>query len=257
MIGPARGPGTPPLDEQAPPLDAAWGALLELLETGGPVMWIIAGLSVLGLTIVLVKLIDFAAAGAWRQRAAQAALADWCRGDCTAALERLESRRGPVAEVLHTAMSGRLDANRSDDLVREDVARSGAQWLERLRGGLRPLELIGSLAPLLGLVFFMLASSFLDWRAFPLGLPPADATPDPNTNPVVVNVGAGGSLRIDGRTVAPDGLVERIGSLRGDEPEHAVVVQPAGDATVATTVEVLDRLRAAGVAGVSLATTPP
>ncbi len=140
------------MNEQATPLDATWGALLELLETGGPVMWIIAGLSVLGLTIVLVKLVDFAAAGAWRRRAADAALADWKRGDSAAALERLESGRGPVAEVLHTAMAGRLDANRPDDLVREEVARSGAQWLERLRGGLRPLELIGSLAPLLGLL---------------------------------------------------------------------------------------------------------
>jgi biopolymer transport protein ExbB len=140
------------MDSQATPLDATWGALLELLETGGPVMWIIACLSVLGLTIVLVKLVDFAAAGAWRRRAADVALADWQRGDSAAALERLENGRGPVAEVLHTAMAGRLDANRSDELVREEVARSGAQWLERLRGGLRPLELIGSLAPLLGLL---------------------------------------------------------------------------------------------------------
>jgi biopolymer transport protein ExbD len=107
------------------------------------------------------------------------------------------------------------------------------------------------------LVFFMLASSFLDWRAFPLGLPPADATPDPDSSPIVIHVEAGGGLRIDGSAVTPDALVTRIDAVRGDEPERAVVVQPAGDATVATTVEVLDRLRAASVAGVSLATTPP
>lgn len=140
------------MSEQTGALMLDWGALVGLLETGGTVMWVIAGLSVIGLTIVLVKLADFAAGGVWRQRAADAALEDWARGKPDAALRQLTDAPGPVAAVLHTAMAGRQDARVSDDTVREEVARSGAQWLERLRGGLRPLELIGTLAPLLGLL---------------------------------------------------------------------------------------------------------
>lgn len=129
-----------------------WSGMIGLLEAGGAVMWVIAGFSVLGLAIVLAKIANFTARGVWRQRTADEALACWARGERTAALARVSEARGPVEGVLHTAMAGRLDTRVEDETVREEVARAGAQWLERLRGGLRPLELIGTLAPLLGLL---------------------------------------------------------------------------------------------------------
>lgn len=140
------------MNEQTQGVGLDWAALTGLLEAGGPAMWVIASLSVIGLAIVLVKIVDFAAAGVWRQRAADAALAAWSTGERETALARVAEGRGPVATVLGTAMAGRQDARLPDETVREEVARTGAQWLERLRGGLRPLELIGTLAPLLGLL---------------------------------------------------------------------------------------------------------
>lgn len=129
-------------------LDSAFG----LLEAGGAVMWIIAALSVLALAIVLAKLWEFARFGVWDRGGARAALADWESGSPEAALERLGSARGPVADVLRAACAGRRYAGDDESAVREEVARRGAAWLESLRGGLRPLELIGTLAPLLGLL---------------------------------------------------------------------------------------------------------
>ena len=129
-------------------LDTAFG----LLEAGGAVMWIIATLSVAALAIVLAKLWEFARRGVWARRAAREALASWEAGRGGEAVQRVEAAQGPVADVLRVALAGRRDPAVDGALVREEVARRGAAWLESLRGGLRPLELIGTLAPLLGLL---------------------------------------------------------------------------------------------------------
>lgn len=129
-----------------------FGSVGTLLETGGTVMYILAVMSVLALAIVLNKLWDFARARIWRRRPVARALEDWQAGRDSAALERVRNARDPVADVLRVALAGRMDATVSDEVVREEVARRGADWLESLRGGLRPLELIGTLAPLLGLL---------------------------------------------------------------------------------------------------------
>lgn len=126
--------------------------LMELLATGGPVMWIIAAMSVLALAIALAKLWEFARIGVWRRRPAVEALESWRAGHGQEALERLDHARDPLADVLATALRGRLDPAADETLVREEVARRGSAWLESLRGALRPLELIGTLAPLLGLL---------------------------------------------------------------------------------------------------------
>lgn len=140
------------MNGQAAGLSLDWGTLMSLLEAGGTVMWVLAGFSVAGFTIVIVKLFDFAAAGVWRKAAADTALADVRRGDESAALDRLQAAQGPVESVLHVALAGRRNPRVPDETVREEVGRLGAEWIERLRGGLRPLELIGTLAPLLGLL---------------------------------------------------------------------------------------------------------
>ena len=129
-----------------------FGPLTKLLNSGGTVMYVLAVLSVLALAIVLNKLWDFLRAGLWRRSATRDALAHWQARRDEAALTRLEKGRDPVADVLRVAMAGRMDETVADDAVREEIARRGAAWLESLRGGLRPLELIGTLAPLLGLL---------------------------------------------------------------------------------------------------------
>jgi biopolymer transport protein ExbB len=127
-------------------------SLVALLETGGTVMWILAGLSVIALAIILNKLWDFARVGVWRRDAVRRALSEYGAGRDGAAVGALAAARDPVADVLRVALKGRQDEAIDDATVREEVARRGSAWLEGLRGGLRPLELIGTLAPLLGLL---------------------------------------------------------------------------------------------------------
>lgn len=106
------------------------------------------------------------------------------------------------------------------------------------------------------LVFFMLASSFMDWRGFRLDLPAADATPDPDVKPLVVRVLGDGDYRLGGLDLAADELVERVREVRGGSDQRPVVIQAAPDAPVQATVRVLDRLHAGGIEGASLAGDP-
>lgn len=107
------------------------------------------------------------------------------------------------------------------------------------------------------LVFFMLASSFTDWRAFELGLPPADAAPDPASDPIIVGVTADGDFVLDGQPVAEVQLAARVHERRAANPDRVVLVRPAADAPVRATVRVLDRLQAGGIDAASLAEAAP
>jgi len=127
-------------------------ALTGLLEAGGIVMWIIAALSIVALTLIIGKTIEFLVAGVWRRHRVETALSAWERQRPEAALAELDADHGPVASVVAVAIRGRCNDELADAAVREEVARTGAARLQRLRFGLRPLEVIGTLAPLLGLL---------------------------------------------------------------------------------------------------------
>ena len=106
------------------------------------------------------------------------------------------------------------------------------------------------------LVFFMLASSFMDWRGFDLGLPAADARADPDTRPIVVRVLADGGFRLGGLDVAPDALASRVAGVLEESADRPVVVRADAGAPIQATVRALDRLHAGGIEAASLAESP-
>lgn len=129
-----------------------FSAVTGLLDAGGVVMWILAGLSLVAATLIIGKAIEFVAVGVWRRGSIDSALDAWDRHRPGEALERLAAARSPAADVVALAIRGRNQDQVAENAVREEVARSAAARLERLRTGLRPLEVIGTLTPLLGLL---------------------------------------------------------------------------------------------------------
>ena len=123
---------------------------LELLQAGGPVVGILIATSVLALTIVFLKLWQFRAARLGESRVARAALALHRAGRPGEALALAERSRNPVAQALARALRGQA-RGLPEAKVREEVMRYGGDVLEALRAWFRPLEVIASLAPLLGL----------------------------------------------------------------------------------------------------------
>ncbi|KPP93138.1 MAG: outer membrane transport energization protein ExbB [Rhodobacteraceae bacterium HLUCCA08] len=125
-------------------------AMRDFLERGGPALWVIAALSVLTLALILWKTWRLARAGAWAGRVAEAAVAEWCRGAREAAQATAVTGRGVRAGVVR----GALLAARTlpDAAAREETTRLARAALAGLRQGLRPLELIVTIAPLIGLL---------------------------------------------------------------------------------------------------------
>ncbi|EHQ53457.1 MotA/TolQ/ExbB proton channel [Ectothiorhodospira sp. PHS-1] len=127
-------------------------ALQGMIDLGGPVVAILLVMSVVALTIILVKIGQFLW---WRlgdERSLKTALEHWRDGRVEPALETLSRSRSPAARVMEVAIQGRRDNARPEPLVREEATRVAVNWLERLRGQFRMLEVIGTLAPLLGLL---------------------------------------------------------------------------------------------------------
>ncbi|MFN2361115.1 MAG: MotA/TolQ/ExbB proton channel family protein [Marinobacter sp.] len=125
--------------------------LLAFIDTGGPVVMLLLAMSVIALTLVLVKLAQFQRARLWQRKPAQQALDLWQQGRVEAALRIADASANPTAQALARAIRGQA-LQRPEALVREEVLRYGSDALFQLRRGLRPLEVIGSLAPLLGLL---------------------------------------------------------------------------------------------------------
>jgi len=131
-------------------LDAIANGFNQIVDLGGPIVALLLVLSVIALTIALVKLWQFARIGGTAKRL-EAAVERWRQGDLRGAAESAARLRGPLAEVVNRAMRGFL-TGKSELHVREDVEQTADEAVGTLRSYLRALEAIAQAAPLLGLL---------------------------------------------------------------------------------------------------------
>lgn len=120
------------------------------LRDGGPAIWAIAALSVVTMALILWKIWRLALAGAWSKGHARKAVVAYEAGRIKEAAKIVERRRGVRSKVVRAAILARNE--KSDDLAREDTARVAKNELAEASEGLRALELISTIAPLLGLL---------------------------------------------------------------------------------------------------------
>jgi len=134
--------------------------------------------------------------------------------------------------------------------------RMASSLPRRLNRTARKRPLI-SLTPLIDvvfilLVFFMLASSFLDWRAIDLAAPTkltggAGAT----DGALLIEIQPDG-LRLAAEPVSLGALTEQLRERIAARPEQRVLIKAHRGVPLQRTVDILDRLKAAGVEDVSL-----
>jgi biopolymer transport protein ExbB len=119
-------------------------ALTRIAETGGPVVMILIAVSVVTLAVVLYKLWQFSSSGVGRHVELNAAVRAWDAGDRTTARAALDRSTSYLAPVIGMAfVAGPDDGPRLEAEAETRFAR-----LER---GLRYLDSVAQLAPLLGL----------------------------------------------------------------------------------------------------------
>lgn len=113
-----------------------------------------------------------------------------------------------------------------------------------------------SLTPLIDVVFilllfFMLASSFLDLHSIVLDAPAKGDGAPALEGALLVDVRLDG-IRFAGRYVVMDEMVQRVRIALADAPDRRVLVRSAEQVKLQDTVRILDALSAAGVKRLSL-----
>ncbi|SDS17264.1 outer membrane transport energization protein ExbB [Halopseudomonas xinjiangensis] len=129
-----------------------FGPVLEILALGGPVVWILALFSVIALTVVLVKAIQFWSMRDGGNAVAEQAINHFANGEHSQALVLVKGRRAPrpqlIAQTLLLIEAGKLQG----EALHKEVMRQARQAVAGLASYLRVLEVIATLAPLLGLL---------------------------------------------------------------------------------------------------------
>lgn len=123
---------------------------LENLGTGGPIIAILGLLSLLSLTVIVVKAIQLApvrAGGAARD----AALVQWSNGDRQPAQATVAAGKSPADRVCSYAMQALIDGFKGPALMAE-LTRRGNLEFAAMNTWIRVLELIAMISPLLGLL---------------------------------------------------------------------------------------------------------
>jgi biopolymer transport protein ExbB len=148
---PLASSNTLPLDSGHTAISGITDRLIDFLIVGGPVVWILLAMSIVAVSIVLIKFLQFFIVKPERVSAINASLTKWQQGKYELA-EGLLNQKYSVEYVALTAMKALNSKNMSDTMLREELGRIATLKLNDLRSYLRPLELIATLSPLLGLL---------------------------------------------------------------------------------------------------------
>jgi len=124
--------------------------LLNLLEIGGPIVWILCLFSMLALSIILIKLWQFFPLQAENTKDVEQALNYWKLGQLSKAQDSLKANR-PVSILVKNAMAG-IREQQPLALLKQDLSCQATDKINQFRMLLRPLEVIANLSPLLGLM---------------------------------------------------------------------------------------------------------
>lgn len=135
--------------------DIAWGEAAlsraaSILELGGPIVLILVLLSMFALTVVLLKVSQFAFRRVGRPVDLEPVFVSWEAGHRRRAIRMAGDSPGLTGMLVARAMTA-LGNQAPAALVREDIERLAVRELAALRSGLRGLEVISQIAPLLGL----------------------------------------------------------------------------------------------------------
>ncbi len=126
--------------------------IVDLFQQGGPVMLVLLAMSVLAVTIILLKLFQFYRSGLRRLAFVDDTVLAVQRGEHEQAIKRLQQNDNPVAKVLESAIRYGANPIMSTGDVEAEVSRVGSAQIRNLESWLRGLSSIAHLSPLLGLL---------------------------------------------------------------------------------------------------------
>ena len=121
----------------------------DALSVGGPALWVIFGISIVLVTVGLWKFWHLIKLGAWDKKQADEILKLWLEKK----VEPVDVNRQNIrAKILAQTILAISDKNYSNEMVREECVRLANNDLNEARRGLRIIDLIATIAPLVGLL---------------------------------------------------------------------------------------------------------
>ena len=123
-----------------------------ILDLGGPVIVILLVASFISLALIIFKFFQFYLLQIGRTKEARKAMHIWRNGERQQAIDLLEKKRGLIASAVHLVFD-RLAADAGSEISKiEDAVQTLAiDRLHNLQAGMKALDTIAQLAPLMGL----------------------------------------------------------------------------------------------------------
>ena len=121
----------------------------DALSVGGPALWVIFGISIVLVTVGLWKFWHLIKLGAWNKKQADEILKLWLEKK----VQPVNANRQNIrAKILGQTILAISDKNYTNEMVREECVRVANKDLNEARRGLRIIDLIVTIAPLVGLL---------------------------------------------------------------------------------------------------------
>lgn len=124
--------------------------LLEILGDGGPIVLLLVVLSLVSVALIVVKIVQLR--GVLRgEKVRDAALQSWSKGERKSAIGVVRTGGSPIDRILMTAMNG-VDQGQPRAALEAELEWRGNAEVAEMNRGIRILELIAMISPLLGLL---------------------------------------------------------------------------------------------------------
>lgn len=148
-------------------------SLITYFRAGGPLMWVLLGMSVISLAVVLERCIVYLHFGLSPDSWLEGILAHLRAGRTAEALAGARASRHPVARIVEAYLD---NLNRPPKIRLDNLKRTAALTLERVEKRLRLLAAIAHLAPLVGLLGTVIGmvAAFAQIQALEGTVKPAD-----------------------------------------------------------------------------------
>lgn len=124
--------------------------VVSFLQLGGPVVACIAGLSVVALALVLLKTTEFLVCGVGAQKRASMATRYWQQGRFGDAKDALANPKSAAEKAVETTFR-LLESRAPKQTIEERVSVEASANIYQFSKGVRALEAIAQVAPLIGL----------------------------------------------------------------------------------------------------------
>ena len=123
-----------------------------VLDLGGPVVGILAIASFVALTLVIYKIFQFYILDIGRTKDARRAIVLWQNGQTHEAINLIKQKRGLIAQSAYLVLNRlAVEMPADKDKIEDAVETLATDRLHNLQSGMKALDTIAQLAPLLGL----------------------------------------------------------------------------------------------------------